>query len=272
MALKCTEIHGHRGCGGRFPPNTIPAFVHAAELGCHWLEMDVVITGDGHVLVSHEPWMDHRSCMHADGRGITEAEGLAFNVYMNSLASAQAFRVKAEEGGALAEKPTLAEVAHAVQAVAQGNGKDTPRFNIEIKSDPAWYGTFQPAPAEMGAVVHAEIKRLKLEDRCIVQCFDPAILLALHRMAPELPLAFLAEKNYPVASVIGKLGFTPGYYSPSHELINEQLVQTLRSYGMGILAWTVNTEAEMRRLVQLGIDGLITDEPAKALALLADDR
>src|SRR6218665_2343231 len=56
------EVHGHRGCRGLMPENTIPAFLAAAEMGCEWIELDVVITGDGHVLVSHEPWMEHRIC------------------------------------------------------------------------------------------------------------------------------------------------------------------------------------------------------------------
>ena len=64
------EVHGHRGCRGLLPENTVPAFLKAAELGCDWIEMDVVASGDGQLVVSHEPWMSHRICLDANGDSI----------------------------------------------------------------------------------------------------------------------------------------------------------------------------------------------------------
>ncbi len=263
-----TEVHGHRGCGGDVPANTIPAFLRATTAGCHWLEMDVVITGDNEVLVSHEPWMDHTTCLGPDGKPITEAEGRALNMYNMPLSAVQQYRVKAPAGNATARKPTLAEVVQAVGVCVLETGKASPKFNIEVKSDPQQYGTYQPLPAALAARVLEEITRSGLIDRCLIQCFDPAVLEELHRLAPAIPLAFLVEGAHDLSTALGHLRFTPAYYSPSFRQVDEALVAALRERNIGLLTWTVNEEADMRRMIALGVNGLITDEPAKALALL----
>lgn len=264
-----TQVHGHRGCGGDMPANTIPAFIRAAASGCPWLELDVVITGDGQVVVSHEPWMDHRDCTDPDGKALTAEEGQALNLYAMGLAEIQRYRVIARGNGPSAPKPTLAEVVHAVDAWAVAHGTPAPGFNIEVKSEPPWYGTHQPLPAEFVELVVQQVLLLGIGGRCLVQSFDPAILRATRQLAPELPLALLVENGAGLAENLGMLDFKPDYYGPSFELIDAALVAQLRQRGIGVLAWTVNREADMQRMLDLGVEGLITDEPAKALSLLA---
>lgn len=264
------QVHGHRGCGGTFPPNTVPAFVQATALGCHWLEMDVVITGDRLVLVSHEPWMAFQDCAGPDGKALTEAEGRALNIFKMTLPEVQRYQVMAQSGGATAPKPTLAEVVQAVDLFAKDHDMAAPRFNIEVKSGPELYGTYQPGPAAFTALITAEIDRSGLAQRCLIQSFDPAILKEAHHLVPSIPLALLVENTDGLAANLARLDFTPAYYSPCHELIDDALVNDLRAKCIGLLAWTVNEEADMRRMLNLGVDGLITDRPAAALALLAE--
>lgn len=273
-----TVVHGHRGCAGPFPANTLPAFLHAASIGCHWLEMDVVVTGDGHVLVSHEPWMDPESCRDPEGRPLTAEAGRALNIFTMPLAEVQRFRCIATDapdaGGsatAVIPKPTLAEVVGAVKAAARARGSTwVPGFNIEIKSDPRHYGTFQPPPARFAELVLAELAALHITGHCLVQSFDTEVLEILHVREPALPLALLTENAEGAEANLGRLTFTPAYYGPAHRHIDDALPGRLRAQRIGLLAWTVNEEAEMRRLIRLGVDGLITDHPAAALALLAD--
>ncbi|MBP8823013.1 MAG: hypothetical protein KBH07_05180 [Flavobacteriales bacterium] len=264
------QIHGHRGCSGHFPANSIEAFLAAARTGCHWLEMDVVITGDKEVLVSHEPWMDHVTCLGPHGGPLTEAQGLAANIHRMTLAQVRRYRLVPDDGLA-PWKPTLAEVHAQVQGDCAERSVPMPRFNIEVKSEPAWYGTFQPAPADVAGRVALELRKTGLDKHGLVQSFDPAILLAMHRINPAIPLALLVENTAGLAYNLGLLDFTPAYYAPSFELINEALVAELRARGMGVLAWTVNKERDLRRMIDLGVDGLITDHPAAAMALLAGD-
>ena len=229
----------------------------------------MVITGDGKVLVSHEPWMDFQSTIGPSGKPLSEAAGRALNIFGMPVAAVQRYRVVAQSGGATAPKPTLDEVMHAVDAFAEEHGVPVPYFNIEVKSDPAWYGTHQPAPPEYTALVVKEIERSGLAQRCLIQSFDPAILKQAHRIAPLIPLALLVENAEELDANLALLDFAPAYYSPCFGLIDDALVTALRRLGIGLLAWTVNEERDMRRMLALGVDGLITDRPAAAMALLA---
>jgi glycerophosphoryl diester phosphodiesterase len=264
-----TQVHGHRGCAGLFPPNTVRAFVEAARTGCHYLEMDVVSSSDGHLLVSHEPWMDHESCLDPDGQALTVEQGRSANIFRMLLADVQRYGLLGGEEPHC--KPTLAEVNAAVVKDCQARGAAQPGFNIELKSDPVWYGIYQPFPEAFARAVIDEVHRLDLGKQCLMQSFDPAVLRALHRLQPTIPLTLLVEQQRGVQESLAQLDFTPRYYGPQYQQIDEALVAELRVRGIGLMAWTVNREYEMRRMIALGVDGLITDEPAKALALLAAD-
>ena len=271
-----TQVHGHRGCEGPVPANTIPAFLMAAATGCHWLEMDVVITGDHRVLVSHEPWMDHHACRDTKGGVISEQEGRAFNIFNLPLEEVQRFGcVPANHGDASISpregwhKPTLAEVVRAVDAFALERGIRPPSFNIEIKSEPLQYGTFQPPPAEFAELVTLDVTVLGITGRCIVQSFDTAVLEAVHALVPGVPIALLVENADGLAANLQRLSFTPAYYSPAFSIANRRLAEELREKGIGLLVWTVNEEVDMLRMLDLGVDGLITDRPAEAMALIA---
>lgn len=272
------EIHGHRGCRGLKPENTLPAFLKAAELGCDWLELDVVITGDSQVLVSHEPWMEHRICLTSDGDTIPASTEREVNIYRMTLQQVQDFdcgsarhpdfpRQENEE----TYKPTLREVVEAVDELAMQEGLGQIGYNIEIKSDPALYGTHQPEPARFAQLVLAQIDTLGLSERCIIQSFDPALLKQVHEQNGELPLALLVDNVNGLEANLASLPFLPQYYSPAVELVNKELVRTLRETNIGILVWTVNDKDDMKRMIKFGVDGIITDYPDKLIALLEED-
>lgn len=269
------DVHGHRGCRALMPENTVAGFLKAAELGCTWMEMDVVITGDGQVLVSHEPWMDHRICRTPQGDSITPAQQRTFNIFHMTTAEAQAFDCGSaqhpdfpEQDNAKAHKPTLLEVVEAMDEFATENGFGTIGFNIEIKSEPDLYGTFQPAPKDFVNIVMAAITDLNIADRCILQSFDPAILEAIHETEPGMRLSFLVENDDGIAANLKRLSFAPAIYSPAFEQLDATAVNTLHDQDIEVAAWTVNDEADMRRMIALGVDIIITDRPDRALGIL----
>lgn len=273
--MKRPDVHGHRGCRALLPENTVAGFLKAAGLGCDWLEMDVVITADSAVLVSHEPWMDHRICRTPEGDSIPPALERTFNIHRMGLAEVQAFDCGSaphpdfpDQENAPAMKPTLRQVVEAVDEQVLQDGTPPPGYSIEIKSDPALYGTFQPMPEAFAARVLAEIAALGIEQRCIVQSFDPAVLEAVHRLNEYLPTSLLVENRDGLEANLRRLSFTPTYYSPDHELVDRDLVQQLAEKGIALLVWTVNDRDEMERMIQLGADGIITDEPGRLVALL----
>lgn len=257
------------------PENTIPAFLHAMELGCDWIEMDVVITGDGQVLVSHEPWIDARICRDANGGSFSEKAGRDLNIFQLPLSEVRSYfcipsTVDVQRGMWKEDwhKPTLAEVVHATDRFAHERGSAPVKFNIEIKSEVEWYGIFQPLPVPFAEQVLAEIDMLHIKERCLIQCFDVSVLEAVHASAPEMPVALLVENDEALEHHLQRLSFKPGYYSPEFHMVNEELVRTLRAREIGLLAWTANEPEDIRSLIVLGVDGIITDHPERVTSAL----
>lgn len=270
------NVHGHRGCRGLLPENTIAAFLRATELGCNWLELDVVVDADGNVVVSHEAWMEHRICLDPGGNRITAAHEREHNIYRMSSAE-----VRRYDCGSLphpdfpgqqnepAYKPLLREVVDAVRACAKRLDIPEPRFTVEVKSEPELYGTHQPEPGAFASLVISELKRMRIERTCMVQSFDPEVLKATRSLSPHPTIALLVDNLDGLEKNLSRLPFTPEIYSPRHKLIDEKLLHELRERKIGIAAWTVNAEADMQRMIALGVDGIITDFPDRLLAQLA---
>jgi glycerophosphoryl diester phosphodiesterase len=269
------EVHGHRGCAALMPENTIPAFIKATELGCHWLELDVVVNADNELVVSHEPWMDHRTCLAPGGRSILGADERAFNIYQMSAAQVREcelvglrqMKARGTHTGPL-HKPLLREVVSAVRAHAGSIGKPMPRFNVEIKSEERFYGTYQPWPEAYAECVLQELRGTQLLSNCLVQCFDPRVLEVLHARCPSLAIGLLVEGSAVSVHDLDKLSFTPRFFGPPHGPVDESLMHAVRARGVGLCVWTVNEVHHMQRMIALGVEGIVTDHPDRLLELL----
>lgn len=271
------DVHGHRGCRGLLPENTIRGFREAVEMGCDFVEMDVVISKDGQVIVSHEPWMDHTICLNKDGTPISEAEERRFNIYQMTVKEIQKFDCGSLEHPRFPDqdqrksvKPTLREVVEDVDEHALMSSVGAPSYNIEIKSDPALYGTFQPDPKEFAHAVIETVDSLGLAERCIIQSFDPAILEAVHAEHHNLITALLVENKLSVEENLARLTFKPNIYSPHFSLANEALLKTLREKDIELIVWTVNDESDIKRMLNLGVDAIISDYPDRVIKLIED--
>lgn len=269
------DIHGHRGCRGLLPENSIPAFLKATELGCDYLELDVVISKDGRLVISHEPWMRSDICTTPEGAPITPEQERAFNLYEMTVAEIRRFDCGSVEHPDYPDqetrstfKPTLAQVVGMVDEHAMLSGVSAPSFNIEVKSDPAWYGTYQPAPNVFARMVIAELDGLGIADRSVIQSFDPAILEALHAEREELVLALLVEGEGTLQEHLARLTFTPAIYSPNFALVDAELLNEVRAKEMELIVWTVNEPEDIRRMLDLGVDGIISDYPDRAITIM----
>lgn len=272
------DVHGHRGCRGLLPENTVQAFLKATELGCDFLEMDVVMSGDGQIVVSHEPWMDHRICLDPDGDPITADAEQDHNLYRMSAKEIRAYDCGSleqpdflEQDQRKAYKPLLGTVVETVDEHALLSGVAPPSFNIEIKSEPAWYGVFQPAPEVLARAVIFAIDSLGIADRCLLQSFDPAVLETIHADRPEIPLAYLVENGGTLETDLAKLTFVPPIYSPHFSAANEALLTAIRGKEMELVVWTVNEPADIRSMRALGVDGIISDYPDRVIRILEDE-
>ena len=272
------EVHGHRGCRGLRPENTLLAFLHALELGVDVLELDVVVSADKQVVVSHEPWLNPAICLGPAGERVPANAAARFNLYEMPYR-----RIRACDCGQLrhpsfpgqfaqsAHKPLLAEVFAAVEAACGHLRRAPVRYAVELKCSPAGDGRHHPVPREFLALVVREIEAAGLLARTHLLCFDARILRLGHQLHPALATCLLLEDDQPWAPHIHELGFVPTTLGPAFRTVTAAAVHELRvAYPtLRLVPWTVNTVPDMRRLLALGLDGITTDYPDRLIALLA---
>jgi glycerophosphoryl diester phosphodiesterase len=273
--LLIPEIHGHRGCRGLRPENTLAGFLYALELGVDALELDVVISADEQVVVSHEPWLSATICRDAAGQLIDPAGERQHNLFQMPYAAINRCDCGSlrhprfpDQQSEAAYKPLLREVIKMANNHAQQLGRPLPFFSIEIKSSPAGDGKFHPAPAHFVELVSAVIHAADIAERTTLLSFDKRVLQAARNQVSSLPLCLLVEDTQQLAEHLNELGFVPPVYGPEYILVDEKLVAEAHARGMRIIPWTVNQPADMQRLITLGVDGITTDYPDRLVRLL----
>ncbi len=268
------DVQGHRGARAVLPENSIPGFLSANGIGVTTLELDVIVTAAGDVVVSHEPWLNPEICL---GPGFEPLDGQPLrSLYPMALSEIQRCdcgslghpRFPNQDPQATV-KPTLAQV---VQAVARGSRPASlppVRYNIEIKHDAAEVGVHFPTAETATRTVLGEIERLGIVERSTVQSFSASVLEAVHRANVGVTTAWLMEDEVTVAEALERLPFTPDIYSPHHVLLTPEEVALAHEAGVRVIPWTVNDAARMGELLGWGVDGLISDDPGLALQVVA---
>jgi glycerophosphoryl diester phosphodiesterase len=262
------DLQGHRGARGLMPENSIPAFLLALDLGVNTLEMDVVISQDKQVVVSHEPFFSAEISLTEQGDTIKPEDEKKYNIYEMTLNQIRKFDCGSrgnerfpEQKKQKVHKPALSEVVQAVEQHIKTRKLKEVYYNIEIKSKPETDSIFHPKPAEFASLLHQSLKDLKILDRVFIQSFDVRALQSFKKINQEVPLVFLVENKLSLAQNLKKLGFTPSVYSPYFELLSAEEVRKAHDLGMKVIPWTVNEIADMKRIQRMGVDGLITDYP-----------
>lgn len=268
LAQPTFDRQGHRGCRGLMPENTIPAMKKALDLGVQTLELDVVVSADKQVVVSHDPYMAADFCTKPDGTPVGKAEEKALNLYRLPYAEIKRFDVGLkphpqfpQQQKMASYKPLLGELLDSVETYARTKGLPAPRYNIEIKSSPQTDGVYQPAPDEFVDLVMDIVQKRKLNGRYNIQSFDARPLQRLHERYPDVVLAYLTANPKTLEENLAALGFKPAIYSPYFKTVTASVVSACHQQGLKIIPWTVNTRAEIDTLLKLGVDGIITDYP-----------
>lgn len=269
------EIQGHRGARGLLPENTVPGFVIAIREGADVLEMDLCISADGQVMVSHEPWMSHEMCIRPDGSDIAESEARSLNLHAMTAEEIAAFDCGSkghprfpDQRALPIHKPTLAEVVEVVETVPMLIEGRRIRYNLEIKHAEAYEDNgLCPNASDFAHAVISEVQRLGIADRTCIQSFSAAAMEAVHLEAPEMTTAWLIESEGAVEDQLARLSFKPDIYSPNWKLLTAADVGTLQDMGMRVIPWTVNEIEDLESVMALGVDGIITDYPDRLVAL-----
>lgn len=292
-AAAAFDLQGHRGARGHAPENTLAAFRAALAMGVHTLELDVHVTRDGEVLITHDPRLNPAFTRDAQGRWIDEP-GPA--VIQSTLAELQRHDVgRPKPGSRYAQQwpeqrssdgERLATLSALFDEVAR-RGATTVRFNIETKLNPNT-PELTPEAEPFAKALLEVVRRHGMAPRVTIQSFDWRTLAAVQRLAPAIPtVALSAQQNFLDNIADGR--WTAGHtlaanggsvprmvkavgasiWSPFHGDLTEALLGEARALGLKVVPWTVNDAAIIDRLIDWRVDGLITDYPDRVRAALA---
>ncbi|MCL9805295.1 glycerophosphodiester phosphodiesterase [Flavobacterium amniphilum] len=263
------DIQGHRGCRGLLPENSIEAMKKAIDLGVTTLEMDVVISKDKQVLLSHEPFMSHEITLDLNGQEIAETDEKNFNLYQMDYAQIKQYDCGSkihprflDQTKIKTYKPLLSEVIDFAESYV--NEKYPGRklfYNIETKTTPEGDAIFHPKPNEFVDLLVSVIKPKQISERVYIQSFDVRTLQHLHTAYSEFKTVLLVENKLSIAKNLALLGFKPDVYSPEFILLDERKVEMLHKKGIKVIPWTVNKKEDMNKVIKYGVDGLISDYP-----------
>jgi len=292
------DLEGHRGARGLAPENTLAAFRRALAIGVTTLETDLAVTRDDVLVISHNPTLSRDLVRDADGRWLA-ADGPPIRSLASEALrrydigridpSSRYARQFPEQRSVDGERsPTLVEVFTLVKA------HDKPvRLNIETKIDPTRPDDTVD-PATFARLVIEAVRNARMEDRVTVQSFDWRTLVEVKRLAPGIPTACLTMetadhdtvkptaarssawtagfdlRNY--ANSVPRLAHAAGcnVWSPLATNVTAAYVSEAHDLGMLVLPWTVNDPVVMARLIDQGVDGLITDYPDRLRKLMGD--
>jgi glycerophosphoryl diester phosphodiesterase len=268
------DVQGHRGARGLKPENTIPSFIEALNQGVTTVELDLAITKDRQVVVSHEPWMSAAICLQPEGTPITPEEEKKFNIYQLTYEQVSRFDCGSkgnarfnEQEKMKATKPLLSAVIAAVEDHIKSYTLYEVDYNIELKSLPAGDNLFHPVPEEFCDLVYQVLNEYLPLNRVVIQSFDFRVLRHWNIKYPSVRLAALVDNKEPVEKNLEKLGFQPSVYSCDYNLLTPEDVKMLKQKKIRVIPWTVNEKADMERLKKMDVDGLITDYPNRAAEL-----
>jgi glycerophosphoryl diester phosphodiesterase len=265
------DVQGHRGARGLKPENTVPGFLLALDSGVTTIELDVVITKDKQVVVSHEPWVSSSICLDPSGNPIPPKDEKKYNIYQLTYEELKQFDCGSlgnknfpQQEKTKISKPLLSDVIVAVENHIKNYASYEVDYNIEIKSTPGSDKKFHPPVEEYSDLVYNLVDQYIPLERLVIQSFDFRALRYWHHKYPHIRLALLIENTKSIEDNINALGFTPSIYSPYFKLLSKEKVRYLHNHKMRVIPWTVNEVSDMLSLKGMNVDGFITDYPDRA--------
>ncbi|MGJ7030989.1 glycerophosphodiester phosphodiesterase family protein [Niabella hirudinis] len=263
------DMEAHRGGKGLMPENTIPAMLHAIDMGVTTLEMDMQVTKDGQIVVSHDATFNYGFTTTPEGDTLTPAAAKKRILYSMTYDSIKKYDVGKKFYDAVprqqkmaAVKPLLKDLLVTTEAYAKKKGVKI-QYNIEIKSNPKGEGVYCPPVAEFTDLAMKTILPFNIGKRMIIQCFDERALKIMHQKYPQVQTSFLVgdKETEPLEAQLKRIGYTPEYYSPNYKIVTPELVKECHRRNIKIVPWTVDDIETIKKLADMGADGLITDYP-----------
>ncbi|MBL8338549.1 MAG: glycerophosphodiester phosphodiesterase [Rhodoferax sp.] len=294
LAAQAFDLQSHRGGRGLWPENTLAAFTQSIQLGVTTLELDIGITADGVPVITHDQALNPGLTRDARGDWIARAEPLIKDMTLAQVQSYDVGRLnprhaygrefplqRAEDGQRI---PTLAALFQRVREL----GADAVQFDIETKIDPtAPERSLAPEPFVQALL--AVIREAGMTRRVMVQSFDWRTLALLHRLEPQIRTMYLTIQTRVSDRISGGV-WTAGHqvqdhqgsvprmvraaagqasgvvWAPHFSNLTPELVREAQGLGLQVIPWTVNERPQMERLIDWGVDGIISDYPDRLRA------
>ena len=287
QAAQAFDLQGHRGTRGLAPENTLASFARALMIGVNTLETDIAITRDGVLVLSHDPAFNPDITRGPDGRFLEARGPLIHHTSFEEIRRFDVGRIKPGTRYAAqfpdqvpadgARLPTLAELF----ALVKKSGNSAVRFALETKLTPGAPGDTLPPEAFARALI-AAIHEAGLAARCTILSFDWRTLQVVQREAPEIGTVYLTAQQRWLDNIGAGSGapspWTAGFKYSEHGSVPKMIraaggkvwsahfadldaakVAEAHALGLQVLAWTVNEPAQMERMLDIGVDGLISD-------------
>ncbi len=289
------DLQGHRGARGLLPENTLPAYEQALRIGVTTLELDVGVSSDGVVVISHDRALNPEITRDASGQwlgapvlvnSLTLKQLQSYDVGRINPASAYATRFASQVPRDGTRMPALQELFERMKATQA----DAVHFNIETKISPEKPGE-TVSPEVFVDKLLAVVQAHGMQTRVTIQSFDWRTLALVQQRAPGVRTAYLTAQQAWTDNIKPKTTDSPrwtgavryedhsdvpsmvkaaggGIWSPYFADITPALVQKAQSLGLKVVPWTVNTAKDIQAVIDLKVDGLISDYPDRARALL----
>jgi glycerophosphoryl diester phosphodiesterase len=282
------DIEAHRGGRALFPENTLVAFANALSMGVDTLELDIGVTRDGAIVISHERGLNPDLARNGDGQYVappgtpfielTLDEVKKFDVGQIRPGSRYAAQFPNQKAVRDTKIPTLKELIGLVRK----SGDSHVRLNIETKIDPN-HPQESPEPERFVRLLLDLLRAEGFENRAVVQSFDWRTLQLVQKLAPGIPTVYLTLQSggEPTVSLDKASAWTAGFnpaeqgkslprtisaaggaiWSPYFGDVTAQLISESHALGLQVVVWTVNKPADMKQLIDMGVDGIISDSP-----------
>ena len=282
------DIEAHRGGRALLPENTLPAFANALSMGVTTLELDVGVTVDGELVISHERGLNPDLARDARGDYVAAPGTPFFKLRLDEVRTYDVGQIRPDSAYARqfpdqravpgTRIPTLKELF----ALVRKSGNNCVRFNIETKIDPN-HPDESPDPQTFVTLLLGLIDAEGFADRVMIQSFDWRTLQLVQQRSPRIPTVYLTVQRGSGSTIAldkateWMAGFNPvdhggslprtikaaggAIWSPYFGDVNAALVAEAHGLGLRVVVWTVNKGEDMARMIEIGVDGIISDRP-----------
>lgn len=266
------DTESHRGGRGVIPENTIAAMLYSLSLdGITTLEMDVKVTADSKLVLSHDDYLNPWFTQKSNGEDLTEEEKENYPIMQMTYDELKQFDVGLKDHHLFpnqrkmeASIPLLEDVIDSVQHFIEREGREQVFYNIETKSSEEGDHKHNPVPEEFVKLLMDIVEKKGITPFVIIQSADVRTLQVLKDSYPHIRTSYLVgarRKDFTVEEDLEILGFQPYIYSPNFKYITQEDVEKCQEMGMKVVVWTPNTKKEIDELKVMGVDGIITDYP-----------